>query len=138
MFLKIPVKHQQGSMLVTALFVIIVLGMLGLAIFKIQSSSGRSIGYEVYGARAFNAANSGAARALAQLFPLTGGSNCAESSTLDLSKQVAFHGCKVEVECESFLITETDFTHFRITSTASCEAGDFTTQRKVAVEARSR
>ena len=137
MFLKIPVKHQQGSMLVTALFVIIVLGMLGLAIFKIQSNSSRSIGYEVYGARAFNAANSGAERALAQIFPLNGTGSCSAFS-FDLNEQVAFHGCRVEVECKPFSISETGFTHFRITSTATCETGDFTTQRKVAVEARSR
>lgn len=134
---KLIYVRQQGSMLVMALFVIIVLSLLGLAVIKIQSDGSRSIVYEVYGARAFNAANSGADRALSQLFPLSGSGSCADSS-LDLSAQTAFHGCVVTMECDEFNISETGYTHYRIESTATCQAGDFVTQRAVAIEARQR
>ena len=51
MFLKSSVKskhsYQRGSMLVMALFVIIVMSLLGLAVIQILSTSNRSMVVEV-------------------------------------------------------------------------------------------
>lgn len=130
---------QRGSMLVMAIFVLTVLSLLGMAMIQILSDGNRSIVYEVYGARAFNAANSGAERALGLLFPPGGGNgSCPAPTPFSLASQVAFHGCTIKVKCQTFDITETGFRHYRLESAASCDAGPFTTQRTVAVEARER
>jgi len=130
-------KKQQGSMLVIALFVIIVLAFLAYAMIQITDNSSRGNVYEVYGSRALNAANSGAERALNEILGPTGGESCASaSSNYSLGTGDVFNGCNVIISCNEFLVTETGFTHFRIESTASCSAGDFDTQRSVAVEAR--
>ncbi len=139
---KTPLK-QRGSMLVIALFVIIVLAFLAYAMIRITNISADANVYEVYGARALNAANSGVERALNEIFMPTGGVSSVQAcsafpKTYDLSTVgVEFSGCNnITVNCGSFLVTQTGFTHFQLESTASCVAGEFTTQRSVAVEAR--
>jgi len=133
-------------MLVMALFVIVVLALLGLAVVQVLSDSNKSTVYEVYGARAFNAANSGADHALADIFgpsvvgPAPGRCTTVNSNTYTLPKAVitGFSGCDLVVECEEFTVSETGFTHYRIESTATCQASEFETQRTVAIEARQR
>jgi len=133
-------KTQQGSMLVIALFVIIVLAFLAYAMIQITDNSSRGNVYEVYGSRALNAANSGADRALNEiLMPLIVGTESCGLMTqpnYPFGAGDVFNGCNVIISCNEFLVTETGYTHFRIESTASCSAGDFDTQRSVAVEAR--
>jgi len=140
MFPNLPhaksLKTQQGSMLVIALFVIIVLAFLAYATIQITDNSSRGNVYEVYGTRALNAANSGVERALNEILGPSGGESCPVSFDYDLPSGDIFSGCELIMTCNEFLVTETGFTHFRIESTASCSAGDFDTQRSVAVEAR--
>ena len=130
-------------MLVIALFVIIVLAFLAYAIIGITNNSAKGNVYEVYGARALNAANSGIERALNEIFLPTGGVTSVQAcnafpKTYNLSLVgVEFSGCNnITVNCGSFLVAQTGFTHFQLDSNASCIAGEFTTQRSVAVEAR--
>ncbi|WP_435275064.1 type II secretory pathway protein [Psychrobium sp. nBUS_13] len=133
------IKNQQGSMLVIALFVIIVLAFLAYAMIQITDNSSRGNVYEVYGDRALNAANSGAERALNEILmpSVAGTESCAlVSSGYLLGAGDVFNGCNIIISCNEFLVTETGYTHFRIESTASCSAGDFYTQRSVVVEAR--
>ena len=143
MFLKSSVKikhsYQRGSMLVMALFVIIVMSLLGLAVIQILSTSNRSMVVEVYGSRALNAANSGAQYQLEKVF--SGADECTDTTTVYLLPDIsAFHGCKVTVKCEKIEINQGDynFTHFRINSTATCTVGEVITERKISLEARER
>jgi len=141
-----PHIKQRGSMLVMALFVIVVLSLLGLAVVQVLSDSNKSTVYEVYGARAFNAANSGADHALADIFgpsvsgPTLGRCAAVNSKTYTLPKTAisGFSGCELVIECSEFTVNETGFTHYRVQSEARCNAGDFKTVRMVAVEARIR
>lgn len=147
MFLKQkPKSTQHGSMMITAIFIMTVMLMLGFALNEVLSSSSRSLAYEVAGSRAFHAANSGVEVGLHHLFPPTSvGVGCAHSffttspslpSTL--GDQTAFSGCTVTVACQSFSVIETGFTHYRLTSSAICQQGSITAERSVAVEARER
>lgn len=130
-------KKQQGSMLVIALFVIIVLAFLAYAMIQITDNSSRGNVYEVYGSRALNAANTGAERALNEIFMPAGSEQCSNvTASFQLNHGSAFSGCDISVTCDQFTVTQTGVTHFRIESTASCSAGEFDTQRSVAVEAR--
>ena len=123
-----------------ALFIIIVLAFLGLAMIQISSDSSRAMVYEVYGARALNAANSGANRAINAVLGPAPNLEC--TSTIgqfySLPDITAFSGCTVNVSCESFVITETNFTHYQFISSAACDAGEFITQSEIVIEARQR
>lgn len=139
---KFNLKKQQGSMLILAIFVLTVMILLAAAMQGIYSSAAKSVAYEVYGTRALSAANSGAERAMQKIFFLNGQTplNCDGSAETewDISGQDAFHGCKVNVICTQFAIAATGYTHYRVESTASCTAGEFTTVRTVALEGRER
>ena len=64
------IKQQQGSALVVALFIIIVMGLLVGSMSRLLVSSSESISYEVLGTRAFFAAQSGMERSLSLLYVL--------------------------------------------------------------------
>ena len=136
-------KKQKGSMLVIALFVIIVLAFLAYAMIGITENSNRATVYEVYGARALHAANSGTDRALNEILGPNKSESCdnassnyALGSSNSTTTGASFSGCNIVISCDEFLVTETGFTHFRVQSTASCIASEFTTYRSVSVEAR--
>lgn len=127
-------------MLVIALFVIIVLAFLAYAMIGITNNSAKANVYEVYGARALNAANSGIERTLNSIFGPGNVSNSCPTPALNnafFGPSPEFSGCRITVTCNSFIVTQTGFTHFQLQSTANCSAGDFSTQRTVAVEARN-
>ena len=67
-------RKQRGSMLVIALFIIIVLAILGLAMLRMLAASADSVVSEVYGQRALNAARAGVERSIAAAFPVVGAS----------------------------------------------------------------
>ena len=124
-------------MLVMAIFVLVVLAVLGMAMVQISSDSSRSMVYEVYGARAFNAANSGAEKALNEIFGPGGTEHCLALDSYDMPDIVEFHGCAIEVTCATPFVID-DFIYFKITSKASCQSNEFSTQRAVVVEAKTR
>lgn len=132
--------------MITAIFIMTVMLMLGFSLNEVLSSSSRALSYEVAGSRAFHAANSGVEVGLHHLFPPTSvGAGCAHSFFTTnpsipntLRNQTAFSGCQVVVACQSFNVAETGFTHYRLTSSATCQQGSITVERSVAVEARER
>ncbi|MBR9728776.1 MSHA biogenesis protein MshP [Shewanella intestini] len=138
-------KTQQGSALIIGIFVIIVMFLLAASLLRIVDDADESFSMEVWGARAFNSANSGADAALAQLFPVNGvPQDCSSVSTSwTPPNSVGFHGCSVTISCK--MVTVGTRSQFTINSNASCETGgcgsDSTTDclrvnRQVEVEAR--
>lgn len=131
-------KKQQGSALVVAIFVIVVLGLLVSVLTRLVSTSSDSTVIEVFGNRAFMAAQSGLQLGMVELFPL--GSDIADCSAVNSSAVTYSNGglaqCRSEVVCDSFNYTGGD-THYRLESTGTCEAGNTVTTRKVAIEART-
>lgn len=140
-------------MLVVAIFVLTVMIFLAVTLQDVFSNAGKSIAYEVYGARALSAANSGAELALQKVFNFKTGQvalnfdavepNPATAMfTLDLSGTEAFHGCSVAVTISRFSIANAthfyNYTHYRVDSTATCVAGTYQTTRTVSVEGRER
>ena len=135
-------SRQRGVMLIIAIFIMTVLLLVGVVITEIVTNASRSASFEVFGIRAFQAANSGAEIGLNRIFPPEGGgtgcSNTMFSQTpsVNFSGNDALNGCSVNVRCTSFDVAETGYRHYRVEATATCSAGDFETQRSVAVEAR--
>jgi MSHA biogenesis protein MshP len=145
-------SSQQGSALVIGIFVITVMFLMATSLLNVLEDADEQVNLEVWGTRAFATANSGADRALAQLFPLTATDNTATSCSNVTSPWnagssnptlVGFHGCSVVITCDSTNVIAS-ITQYRITSVASCETGNCTgndvnclrVSRSVEVEAR--
>ncbi len=136
------VKKQSGSAIVIAIFVIIVISLLGASLISLQRDSAEGTSYEVYAARAYLSAYSASEIALAQLFPLNAASaglaTCAAVTvepTLP-DNNAGFHGCTdIKVICSSTLASAGLATRYKVVSTATCQSSQINTRRQITVEA---
>ncbi|MBL0709859.1 MAG: hemophore-related protein [Colwellia sp.] len=129
---KKNIHLQKGSALMLALFIIVVLTLLGGALMKVLTSSSEAIAQEVIGTRAYMAANSAIQAELAKLFPLnsaasTCNANFSNDITYDFStndKDVdGLYHCKAETSCTHYATHPTLGSFYRITSTGTCGSG---------------
>lgn len=148
--------QEQGSSLVIALFVIIILTMLGSVLMKMISTSSETVSQEILGTRAYMAANSAMQGELQLLFPL----NVAIQtycSTPIVDKEYALktdegddipglYDCKAFTSCTLYYAdTDNDVNYYRLTSTGTCGSGAMEvdsksivkSSRTIQVEARS-
>ncbi|MGI2067004.1 MSHA biogenesis protein MshP [Shewanella sp. MF08487] len=131
---SLPVQ-QRGSALIIGVFVITVMFLLASALINIVQDSDTALTQEVWGTRAFAAANSGADAALAQLFPLNGSVGiCLATSPWTPPNVTGFHACSVTLTCTAYAVGAV--TQYRINSKAICESGETRVSRQVEVEAR--
>ncbi|MCU8084836.1 MSHA biogenesis protein MshP [Shewanella sp. SM23] len=127
--------RQRGSALIIGVFVITVMFLLASALINIVQDGDTGLTQEVWGTRAFAAANSGADAALATLFPLNGSVGiCPATSTWNPPNVTGFHACTVTLTCKAYAVGTT--TQYRINSKAVCESGETRVSRQVEVEAR--
>ncbi|MBV2130463.1 pilus assembly PilX N-terminal domain-containing protein [Arsukibacterium indicum] len=128
-------RYQQGSALVVAVFIIVVMLAIVLALSRILLSSSDSVVYEVQGSRALFAAQSGMELALTELFPRSGASNCS-SWTFNFST-AGLTGCQAQVQCTAQAIASEQLNQlYLLQSTASCNANEFITSRSIELEVR--
>ena len=127
---------QRGSSLVMALFIIVLMSVLLLALGRQLISSAQSVSIEVQGNRAFNAAQSGLQIGLAQLFPINSTANCTAVSASFVFSQPGLQSCTATLSCLQ-VNNPDDATRplYRLTSTGSCLSGDITSSRIVVMEA---
>jgi len=131
--------QQKGSAIVIAIFVIVVMALLGAGLVKILASSAESVAYEVIGTRAYAAAQTGAQWQLLEIFPHDTDTRTACQSTItepDLSNVEGLEYCAATVTCND----DGEFdgtTYYIITSTGQCSFGGVITSRTVEIEARS-
>jgi len=147
-------NNQQGSALVIAIFIIVAMTVLGMALVRMLGASSESVAYEVMGTRAFAAAQTGAQWAGRELFPLgTGtakhcdGSTVSVSNTSFISPQTlnppsSISNSKGLGDCQISSLTCADLkydgvAYFTITSTGLCDFGGVITSRMIVIEARS-
>lgn len=134
------IKQQQGSALVVALFIIIVMGLLVGSMSRLLVSSSESISYEVLGTRAFFAAQSGMERSLSLLYALDAPvlDSCPPAMPKIDFGAVGIAGleqCSVETSCGFAQSSLGDsITHFYLVSTATCGTGAFTSSRTIEME----
>lgn len=140
------VNRQQGSALVIAVFVLLVMFLLAGSLIRILEDGDESVNVEVWGARALFSANSGADAELAVLFPVAGGIGACNSTSHAWTPPsgVGFHRCLVSVTCSEVIVDGT--TQYKIVSNAVCETGNcagnaattdcLRVNRQVEVEAR--
>jgi len=141
MFLRSTIKtlnKQKGSALVLAIFVIVVVTLLGATLVRIMSSNAETIAYEVIGTRSLQAAKAGAQRKMSELFPLLPSVGACEvnSDPWDFSTIKGLEGCEaVNVSCEEDATVD-GVTYYTITSTGQCTVADVFTSRKIEISAR--
>ena len=133
-------NQQAGSALVIAIFVIIVLSVLGASLVKMLDSSQESVTYEVLGTRAYTAAYSGLQWQLAEVFPLNSTAIACKNpitNTPSFNNTLGLAQCNVSVTCTDFVHPGNKTRYFSITATGTCAIGSELTSRKLAVEAHS-
>ncbi|WP_028866377.1 hypothetical protein [Psychromonas hadalis] len=146
-FYKAPLSKQQGSAIVLAIFVIIIISLIGAALMSLQRDSAKGTSYEVYAARAYLSAYSASEIALTELFPLIPAgasatvpscSNVVANATLP-ANEVGFHGCNATVLCSTIApINSASLpTRYKVVSTAVCENAQTITRRQISIEAVS-
>ncbi|MCL1139319.1 MSHA biogenesis protein MshP [Shewanella pneumatophori] len=137
MFLKLQRKpsrnnftRQRGSALVIGVFIITVMFLLAATLINVLNDADQQISVEVWGTRALAAANSGADRSLATLFPVDGSSgSCNAQTTWNIGSDtglVGFHSCQVIMTCSEVATTylTNNVTQYLISSSATCSSGD--------------
>jgi len=146
--------QQQGSALMLALFIIIVLTLLGSALVKVLSTSSESIAQEVLGTRALMAANSAMQAELSVLFPLATDAaiphpigTCNANNTYNLQSSgndiAGLYHCSASTTCDLYH-TQDLINYYRLTSTGECGSsaiaadskGVVRSSRTIQVEAR--
>jgi MSHA biogenesis protein MshP len=151
---KLPTK-QQGSALMLALFIIIVLTLFGSALVRVLSTSSEAIAQEVIGTRALMAANSAMQAELSVLFPLStdianphpiGTCNASNTHYLQSSGNdiEGLYHCNASTTCDLYH-TQESINYYRLTSTGECGSSAILadskdvvrSSRSVQVEARS-
>jgi len=138
-------NKQQGSTLVMAIFIMVVLVLLGNSLLQILASSDEGVAQEVIGTRALAAANSGMQAQLQQLFPLNGAAlSCPASNNYNGFESITgLYNCSATVTCDNYATLD-GTNYYRLESTGTCGFGDLATNdeavlssRTVQVEARS-
>ncbi|OUS30581.1 hypothetical protein A9Q98_04890 [Thalassotalea sp. 42_200_T64] len=137
--LNLARKKQQGASLVMAIFMIVVFSLMAAALVRIITSSSETVAYQVFGTRAYAAADIGTQWGLQQLFPLDSIIvDCAvvnAATVPDISNVSGLIGCHIEtLECTDFI--ESGLTYFTLTATGVCAAGNVETNRTLQVDAR--
>jgi MSHA biogenesis protein MshP len=147
-------KTQQGSALVIAVFIIIVMTVLGLALVRMLNTSAESVAYEVMGTRAYATAQIGVQWGGREIFPLgTGASRHCDGSTVSennnsfvspqmlnppsgISNNDGLANCQISsLICKD--LKYDGVVYFTITSTGQCNVGGIVTSRTIVIEARS-
>ncbi|MBU2870299.1 pilus assembly PilX N-terminal domain-containing protein [Colwellia sp. E2M01] len=133
---------QRGSSIVLALFVIIILTLLGSALMRMISTSSETVSQEVLGTRAYMAANSAMQAELQQLFPLNntvGVCNASNIITYDFQDEntdiPGLYDCEATTTCDNYYSdSENDVEYYRLTSTGKCGTGAMNSDSKVIVK----
>lgn len=142
MFLSSKIRRkmlnkEKGSALVLAIFVIVVVTLLGVTLVRMMSSNAETIAYEVIGTRSFQAAKAGAQRKLSELFPLLpNNGECLAGVEYDFSAIKGLENCKaVNVSCEPEA-TVNSVTYYIIKSRGECDVANVFTSRQIEIRAR--
>ena len=124
-------RKQTGIGLVAAIFLIVVVSMLAVAMTAMVKSSSDEFAQNVIDHRALLAAESGAQLGLNKVFAPRGIGACA-NWTFDLDS-AGLPACQAVVQCRS--TTVAGVPHYTLESDGRCGVVDFTAQRRILVRA---
>lgn len=127
-------------MLVVALFIIIVIAALAASLSRILSANADSIANEVYSAKAYYTAESGAEFGIHKVLTSTLVNNaCPPASDLgfSVSNKPGFENCSVDVRCDEIDLDDgSGQWQYYIVSTATCAGSSIIAEHDVEVEVK--
>lgn len=129
-------RQQQGSMLVIALFILVVISLLVASLSRILSSTADSVANEVYSAKAYFASDSGMEYGIYKV--LDNATFCTDPVIIPsnfLTGEVGLENCSVKLECESIDLPNTGHQYY-LKSTATCDGGKIVAQHTVEAEVK--
>lgn len=121
-------KKHAGFSLPAALFIIVILGLLAVALFRMTQTSEVSIAQEVLSIRGFYAAESGLQTAAMSIFPVSGGAGVCNNFTLNFTT-TGLSNCSASVTCSQYVADGKNF--YNIASTGQCSSGELQSSRTV-------
>jgi len=123
-------RHQQDGLgLVGAIFVIVVVALLSVAMSRMLEADKLAQSYEILGLKAFLAAESGAQLGVNRLMPPDSVGSCSARTFSFEADSLRF--CSAVVACTLTSANGEDF--FTLSSLGQCTAGDFTASRSLEV-----
>ncbi len=130
---------QQGMGLPAAIFVIVILAMVTLAITELDADSAESVVFDVQSTRAFLAATSGVQVGLNQLFPPALAGNDCTHAFFSASPSLSFNSaglqnCTATVSCTLDTVNGEQF--FALVSEGRCGSNLDLAERAVEVRVR--
>ncbi|WP_417683159.1 pilus assembly PilX family protein [Pseudidiomarina aquimaris] len=144
---KIPRIYsvQRGAALAIALFVLLIVALLGLTLVRALNDSANAVASDVLGTRAQLAAQSGVQLLMTELYPLDAGLNTSVcparvSNEPPVVRNYTFSAdgltqCSTSVRCSQLQLNSPySGTHIRIIAEGSCNGGDFTYSKRILVE----
>ncbi len=139
-YLRLP-KYQDGFLIPVAIFIIVALAALGVAISQLSSHSTTAAVQAAVSIQALNAAESGAQYAMNQLSfdvssKTTADANCTTVNGASLNFTAdGLNNCSSDITCTPSNNAGGTARVYDIRSVGSCGGGDFETERTVAVRA---
>ena len=133
-------KGQQGNMIVMAIFVIVVISLLAVALIKTISASSNTTIHQIYGLRAQQAAQAGVQTLLQASFAVDGSAtpcNTTATSPASFSNVGGLNACAYQASCvtETVSFANVDRLYFKFSSTGSCLINDNVVSRTISVDA---
>ncbi|MCQ8847918.1 type II secretory pathway component [Alteromonas stellipolaris] len=128
-FFIASLKHQRGSMLVMALFIMIVLALLGLTLASSLSSTGNKVAADNLGFRAQLATQAGMEHIKATANPAGAtplSCNGTINSPASFGQVRGLEGCAYQASCQTSTTTiaGVNYYFYRFASTAQCTASE--------------
>jgi len=121
--------RQRGMGLVGAVFLIVVVSLLGLAMSRMLATDAVIYSYEILSLKAFYTAESGAQLGANRVLPPTGAGSC--SARTFTFQDAPMASCEAVVACAATLVNSD--TYYTLTSVGTCTAGDTSAVRTVQV-----
>jgi len=129
-------SSQRGFSLPVAIFILVVMALIGSALVNLTQSSHQALSQEVMSTRAFYAAESGAQYAMGQLFPLNGAAaTCSAPYPTVTLTAMGLDGCTAVITCSSNTLGAN--TYYTLTSTGSCSFATTSATRQIELMAKS-
>lgn len=129
---KQPLRNQSGLGLVGAIFVIVVVALMAVAMARMLEADKLNQSYEVLGLKAFLAAESGAQIGVNRLLAPESTGACVNLTENFIAQSLRY--CTAEIQCG--LVTSGGETFYTISSRGRCSGGDLVASRALEVRVR--
>ena len=125
-------RRQAGIGLMSAIFLIVVVSMLAVAITGMVTTSSEEFAQHTIDQNALLAAQTGVQLGLNKVFAPAGAGVCA-NWTFDL-ESIGLRSCQAAVQCRSVVVASD--THYTLVSDGRCEVVGFSAQRRLEARAK--